>query len=141
MRSALADLRLTAPAGCTARRHGGLGWLNTMRNMKILAGAGAYVASTSSHWEEHLEVPDLSCGTYSLPAGGSDPQWPHTEDEIYLVTRGKATLWTASGSASMGPGDVAFVPAGEEHRFVDVVENFAVVVVFGPAEFSRAHGD
>jgi mannose-6-phosphate isomerase-like protein (cupin superfamily) len=106
--------------------------------MKILAGAGTYVATSGSHWEEHLEVPDLSCGTYSLPAGGSDPQVPHTEDEIYLVTRGAATLWTHDGTAPMRPGDVAFVPAGEEHRFVDIVEDFAVVVVFGPAEYSRA---
>jgi hypothetical protein len=44
----------------------------------------------NSHWEEHLEVPDLSCGTYSLPAGGSDPQSPHTEDELYILTRGRA---------------------------------------------------
>jgi mannose-6-phosphate isomerase-like protein (cupin superfamily) len=108
--------------------------------MKILAGAGTYVASTGSHWEEHLEVPDLSCGTYSLPAGGSDPQSPHAEDEIYVVTRGSATLWTPTGATPLGPGDVAFVPAGEEHRFVDIIEDFAVLVVFGPAEHSRAQG-
>jgi mannose-6-phosphate isomerase-like protein (cupin superfamily) len=106
--------------------------------MKILTGAGTYVATTTSHWEEHLGVPDLSCGTYSLPAGGTDPQSPHTEDELYLVTSGRATLWTASGTAPMRPGDVAFVPAGEEHRFVDIVDDFAVVVVFGPAEDSRS---
>lgn len=109
--------------------------------MNLLQGAGTYVATTSSHWEEHLVVPDLSCGTYSLPAGGSDPQSPHTEDEIYLVTRGTATLWTPSGTAQLGPGDVAFVPAGEEHRFVDIVEDFAAIVVFGPAEYSRAEKD
>jgi mannose-6-phosphate isomerase-like protein (cupin superfamily) len=106
--------------------------------MEILAGAGSYVASSGGHWEEHLTVPDLSCGTYSLPAGGSDPQSPHTEDEIYIVTRGSATLWTPTAAASVTTGDVVFVPAGEEHRFVDVVEDFAVVVVFGPAEYSRA---
>jgi mannose-6-phosphate isomerase-like protein (cupin superfamily) len=106
--------------------------------MEILAGAGTYVATTSSDWQEHLDVPDLSCGTYSLPAGGSDPQSPHTEDEIYVVTHGRATLWTAGGAVQLGPGDVAFVPAGEEHRFVDIVEDFAVLVVFGPAEYSRA---
>jgi quercetin dioxygenase-like cupin family protein len=106
--------------------------------MQILAGAGEYVASTSVHWAEHLEVPDLSCGTYSIPAGGTDPQSPHTEDEIYVVTQGRATLWTPDASAEMGPGDVAFVFAGEEHRFVDVAEDFAVLVVFGPAEYSRA---
>jgi mannose-6-phosphate isomerase-like protein (cupin superfamily) len=106
--------------------------------MNLLAGAGTYVPTTSSHWEEHLAVSDLSCGTYSLPTGGSDPQSPHTEDEIYFVTAGTATLWTPSGAAQLKPGDVAFVPAGEEHRFVDIVEDFAVVVVFGPAEYSRA---
>jgi mannose-6-phosphate isomerase-like protein (cupin superfamily) len=108
--------------------------------VEILAGAGQYVATSSSDWREHLEVPDLSCGTYSLPSGATDPQSPHTEDEIYVVTRGRATLWTPGGSASMGPGDVAFVPASEEHRFVDIVEDFAVLVVFGPAEYSRAEG-
>jgi quercetin dioxygenase-like cupin family protein len=41
----------------------------------------------------------------------------------------------------MRTGDVAFVPAGEEHRFVDIVEDFAVVVVFGPAELSRAQAE
>jgi len=108
--------------------------------MKILAGAGTYVASTSSHWAEHLEVPDLSCGTYSLPAGGSDTQSPHSEDEIYVVTRGTATLWTPGGTAPMRPGDVAFVPAGEEHRFVDIVEDFAVVAVSVKKKYSRAPG-
>ncbi len=111
-----------------------------MACMQILAGAGSYVATTATDWQEHLEVPDLSCGTYSLPAGGTDPQSPHTEDEIYVVTRGRATLWTPDASAELGPGDVAFVPAGEEHRFVDIVEDFAVLVVFGPAEYSRAEG-
>src|SRR3954453_24255466 len=108
--------------------------------MRILAGAGSYVASTGGHWVEHLEEADLSCGTYSLPAAGDDAQSPHTEDEIYVVARGRATLWTPTGSAPMGPGDVAFVAAGEEHRFVDIVEDFAVLVVFGPAEYSRAEG-
>ena len=109
--------------------------------MRILTTAGAYVppaGDAPNHYAEHLSVPDLSVGTYSIPAGGVDDQTPHTEDEIYVVTRGRATLWTRSGNAPMHPGDVAFVPAGEEHRFVDIVEDFAVVVVFGPAEYSRA---
>ena len=108
--------------------------------MKIINGAGAFTAAGgAAHWVEQLRVPDLSVGTYSIPAGGIDDQTPHTEDEIYVVTHGRATLWTPSGSAQVGPGDVAFVPAGEEHRFVDIVEDLAVVVVFGPAEYTRAH--
>jgi quercetin dioxygenase-like cupin family protein len=33
---------------------------------------------------------------------------------------------------------VAFVPAGEEHRFIEIAEGFTAVVVFAPAEGSRA---
>jgi quercetin dioxygenase-like cupin family protein len=43
-----------------------------------------------------------------------------------------------SRAAQVGPGDVAFVPAGEAHRFVDILEDLSVLVVFGPAEYSRA---
>ena len=88
--------------------------------MEILAGAGTFVPTTGSHWEEHLEVPDLSCGTYSLPAGGSDPQSAHTEDELYLVTRGTATLasvdWRAGDSLVFG-SESAGLPAGVRAAF------------------------
>mgnify|MGYP003477034432 CR=1 FL=1 len=106
--------------------------------MHELIGAGRFTATGSAQYVEHLRVPDLSCGTYSLPAGAHDPQDPHTEDELYVCTAGRATLWTPGGTATMTPGSVVFVPAGEEHRFVEVTEDFAVVVVFGPAEESRA---
>jgi quercetin dioxygenase-like cupin family protein len=33
---------------------------------------------------------------------------------------------------------VIFVPAGEEHRFTNVTEDLALLVIFGPAEESRA---
>ena len=106
--------------------------------MRLLATAGRHTDSTSQHWVEHLRVPHLSVGTYSLPAGGTDPQQPHTEDEIYVCTGGHATLWTPTHSVPMRPGDVAFVLAGEEHRFVDIAEDFTVIVVFGPAEGTAA---
>jgi mannose-6-phosphate isomerase-like protein (cupin superfamily) len=108
--------------------------------MQIIPDAGAYrppAAGRGSHWVEHLSVPDLTVGTYSLPAGGVDAQAPHTEDEIYVVTAGRARLEAAFGGVDVGPGSVAYVPAGEEHRFVDVTDDFAVLVVFAPAEHSR----
>jgi mannose-6-phosphate isomerase-like protein (cupin superfamily) len=82
-------------------------------------------------------VPDLSVGTYSIPAGGFDDQTPHTEDEIYVVTAGRARILTPSGSAEIGPGSVIYVPTAEEHRFVDVTEDIALVVVFAPPYESR----
>jgi mannose-6-phosphate isomerase-like protein (cupin superfamily) len=114
--------------------------------MRIIEGAGTFTSPTGTHptdpegldWVEQLRVPDLSVGTYCIPAGGVDTQSPHTEDEIYVVTAGRATIDTDSGRAAVKPGDVIFVPAGEGHRFVDVEENLALLVFFGPAEGSRA---
>ncbi len=107
--------------------------------MQIIEGAGAWMppAGAANDWAEHLRVPDLSVGTYCIPAGGIDDQSPHTEDEIYVVTTGRARIVTPDGAAEVGPGSVVFVPAGEEHRFDDVTEDLALLVVFGPAYGSR----
>jgi mannose-6-phosphate isomerase-like protein (cupin superfamily) len=106
--------------------------------MQILTGAGTHTAAGGAHWAEHLRAAGLSCGTYSLPRGAGDPQQPHTEDEVYVCTTGRATLVTPGGSAELSPGCAAFVPAGEEHRFTGVDEDFTVLVIFGPAEGTRA---
>ena len=108
--------------------------------MQIIDGAGVYTAASGepAHWAEHLRVPDLSVGTYSIPAGGTDTQTPHTEDEIYVVTSGRAVIETPAATAPVSPGSVIFVPALEEHRFTNVTEDLALLVIFGPAEESRA---
>jgi mannose-6-phosphate isomerase-like protein (cupin superfamily) len=103
--------------------------------MRVISGAGEFTADS---WIEHLRVADLSVGTYCIPAWGTDEQAPHTEDEIYIVTAGRATLASGGEAAEVRPGSVVFVPAGEVHRFTDIAEDLAVVVVFGPAEYSRA---
>jgi mannose-6-phosphate isomerase-like protein (cupin superfamily) len=108
--------------------------------MRIIDGAGAWAApqaGTANDWVENLRVADLSVGTYCVPAGGTDDQSPHTEDEIYVVTAGRATIITPGAREQVGPGAVIFVPAGEEHRFVDITEDLALLVVFGPAYGSR----
>lgn len=108
--------------------------------MMIVEGAGAWTApgaGAPNDWVEHLRVPDLSVGTYCIPAGGVDDQSPHTEDEIYVVTAGRARIVTPDGAADVRPGSVIFVAAGEEHRFVDVTEDLALLVVFGPAYGAR----
>lgn len=103
-----------------------------------IVNAGTFVAPDgTAHYAEQLRVPDLSLGTYSLPVGAVDPQGPHTEDEVYVVVRGRARFVADSGEAEVGPGSVLYVPAGEAHRFVDVTEDLTVLVVFGPAEGTR----
>lgn len=110
--------------------------------MRVLSEAGrpAVTAGGEVVWVENLRVADLSVGTYTIPAGTADPQDPHTEDELYVCTAGRATLWTPDGSCPVGPGTVVFVAAHEEHRFVDVEEDLTVLVVFGPAEYTRDPG-
>jgi mannose-6-phosphate isomerase-like protein (cupin superfamily) len=101
--------------------------------MEVLAEAGAFRPG----YVEHLRTADLSVGTYGIAAGGLDGQSPHTEDEVYVVTAGRARLATPGGTVDVGPGSVVFVPAGEEHRFEDISEDLSVLVVFGPAEYTR----
>jgi mannose-6-phosphate isomerase-like protein (cupin superfamily) len=107
--------------------------------MQLIAGAGVYTptASDKVHWVEHMRSADLSVGTYSIPAGGTDAQDPHTEDEVYVITAGTARLRADSGEVAVAAGSVIFVPANERHHFVDVTSDFAALVIFAPAEYSR----
>jgi mannose-6-phosphate isomerase-like protein (cupin superfamily) len=89
-------------------------------------------------WIELLAVPDLSVGLYVLAADAVDEQQPHTEDEVYVVLGGRGRFTAGDETRRCGPGDVIFVPARVPHRFHDIVEELRVVVVFGPAEGSRA---
>ena len=109
--------------------------------MRVIAEAGTFTppdGSEPNHWIVHLDSADLSVGTYSIPAGGLDDQTPHTEDEIYVVRAGRATLVTSSGTAEVGPGSVVFVPAMEAHQFTEILEDLALLVIFAPPYGSRA---
>lgn len=111
-----------------------------MREVRIVSRTGGFSASGAAptHFVEHLRASALSCGTYSIPAGGTDDQRPHREDEVYYVTAGRARFVADSGSADVGPGDLIFVPAGEQHRFVDISEDLSLLVVFAPPYSGRA---
>ena len=89
-------------------------------------------------WIEFQRSDDLSTGLYVLDVGEVDTQDPHTEDEIYVCVSGRARFVTSSSECEVVPGTVIFVPAREQHRFVDVMQRLELVVVFGPAEGSRA---
>ncbi len=108
--------------------------------MQLLDHAGVFSSpedGQNRHWVEHLRTADLSVGTYSVPLDGQDEQTPHTEDEIYVVVTGRGALQTPDQRVEIGPGSVLFVPANEEHRFVDLTEPLTVLVVFAPAEGTR----
>ena len=64
---------------------------------------------------------------------GTDPQTPHTRDEVYVVVQGTGEFVNGPDRESFGPGDVLFVPAGVEHRFERFTEDLIVWVIFyGP---------
>lgn len=88
-------------------------------------------------YHEFLSVPDLSCGLYVLEEGAADPQGPHTEDEIYVVMSGRARITVGGEVRDLVAGSIVFVAADVEHRFHDIEERLVLVVVFGPAEYSR----
>lgn len=89
-------------------------------------------------YTEFLRVPAMSAGVYVLPAGAADPQQPHTEDELYIVLRGRARIQVAEEDAEVGPGVAVFVPANVVHRFHSIEEDLSVLVLFAPAEYSQA---
>ena len=64
---------------------------------------------------------------------GSDPQTPHTKDEVYVVVAGRGQFLNGDERHPFAQGDVLFVPAGVTHRFADFTDDFAAWVFFyGP---------
>jgi mannose-6-phosphate isomerase-like protein (cupin superfamily) len=94
-------------------------------------------AETGRLYLEFLRTHDLSVGLYVLPAGATDPQGPHTEDEVYHVISGRAEIQVGSEDRPVEAGSVIFVGADVEHRFHDIEEELVVLVVFGPAEYTH----
>jgi mannose-6-phosphate isomerase-like protein (cupin superfamily) len=91
-------------------------------------------AESGKLYREFLRVPAMSAGLYVLAAGATDHQKPHREDEIYYVLRGRARFKAGTEDREVSSGDVIFVAAEVGHRFYDIVEDLAVLVVFAPAE-------
>jgi quercetin dioxygenase-like cupin family protein len=89
-------------------------------------------------YHEFISVPDLSGGLYTLEAGAIDGQSPHGEDELYVVMEGRGMVSVGDDERPVRPGSVIFVGAGVSHRFHDISERLVLLVMFGPAEYSRA---
>ena len=83
---------------------------------------------------EFLRVPSLSAGLYVLPAGATDTQAPHTEDEIYYVVSGRGMIRVGQADRPIEPGSFVYVKTHDEHRFHSITEELTLLVVFAPAE-------
>ena len=95
-------------------------------------------AADDQLYREFLRVPSLSAGLYVLDAGATDPQSPHTEDELYYVVAGRGDITVGGESRAVSAGSLVFVAATVPHHFHDIVDRLEILVVFGPAE--RAPG-
>ena len=91
-------------------------------------------AQSGKSYREFLRVPCMSAGLYVLPAGATDLQRPHHEDEMYYVVRGRARFKAGDEDREISAGSILFVAAEVEHRFHDIAEELAVMVFFAPAE-------
>ena len=92
--------------------------------------------SSNKLYLEFLKVPDLSMGLYVLPAGGTDPQSPHTEDEVYYVASGRGKILVADENRDVQAGSIVYVPKHVAHRFHSIEEELRILVFFAPAEYS-----
>ncbi len=90
--------------------------------------------ATEARYDEFLRRASMSAGVYVIPAGASDPQRPHGEDEVYVVLTGRATIAVADERRPVGAGAVVFVGREVVHRFDDVTEDLRLLVFFAPAE-------
>jgi len=71
---------------------------------------------------------------------GTDPQSPHTRDEVYVVAEGTGTFAIEGKTVPLGPGDFLFAPAGVPHRFEAFSADFAVWVLFYGPEGGESPG-
>lgn len=105
-----------------------------MKTFQHLPDISAQRAREGKLYLEFFRAPALSVGVYVLPAGGTDPQRPHKEDEVYYVVRGAARMRVGSAEQSVSAGSFIFVAAEVEHRFFDIREELEVLVFFAPPE-------
>jgi mannose-6-phosphate isomerase-like protein (cupin superfamily) len=89
-------------------------------------------ATFSDHWNPRI-VADLNGQQVKLVKFRGEFVWHHhdTEDELFLVHRGRFRMEFRDRIVELGPGEMIVVPHGVEHR--PVAEDEVEVVLFEPA--------
>jgi mannose-6-phosphate isomerase-like protein (cupin superfamily) len=98
-----------------------------------LADLKAAQARGTDPYYEFLRVPTLNCGLYVLPAGATDRQTPHPEDEVYFVLEGLGVFSVEGADRTVQAGSILYVKAGVEHRFHSIAQDLVVLVFFSSA--------
>jgi mannose-6-phosphate isomerase-like protein (cupin superfamily) len=110
-----------------------------MADIQDVAERLSEIATDRHDFAEFFRSPSgsLSLTIARWPAGSVDDQTPHTEDEVYYVMDGRAALVVEGSRTDVAPGTVAFVAAGDNHRFVDISQDLEVLVFWSPARHSN----
>jgi mannose-6-phosphate isomerase-like protein (cupin superfamily) len=100
-----------------------LGWRDALA--KLPTPAGQRFVGTFAHGTLVVEL---------YAPRGSDPQKPHTRDELYVVVAGRGTFFCDGTRFAFETGDALFARAGAVHRFEEFSDDLAVWVMFYGAE-------
>ncbi len=79
---------------------------------------------------EFLNESAVNCGIYFLPAGSTDMQAPHDDDEVYVVLGGRARMRLDEEERDVGPGSLLYVGATTRHSFFEIEEDMTLLVLF-----------
>ena len=71
---------------------------------------------------------------------GTDPQKPHTRDELYFVASGSGEFICGETRQPFGPTDILFAAAGITHRFENFSNDLTVWVMFYGPEGGEENG-
>ncbi|MBK1630454.1 cupin [Thiohalocapsa halophila] len=91
----------------------------------------AKIEPGSPRFQEVLRTPSLSCSIYHLPAGSTQMQSAHEEDELYLVLEGRARLRVGAEDQLVQKGSIMYVHTACDHAFFDIEEDLTVLAFFG----------
>jgi len=98
---------------------------NVTRALELLPGPeGQRFATVFQHSSLLVEI---------YAPRGTDPQQPHTRDELYFVASGTGEFVCGDTRTTFGPTDILFAAAAVAHRFENFSGDLTVWVMFyGP---------
>ena len=89
-------------------------------------------------FNEFLRRDSMSLEVYRLEAGATDPQDPHTEDEVYYIVTGSEKIRIGDDVHPVEPGDIIFVEREIDHYFFDIESELVTLIFFAPPYGSLA---
>jgi mannose-6-phosphate isomerase-like protein (cupin superfamily) len=103
----------------------------TRSHLTVAEGLSGLPGSKGERFVELFRHGTLSVELYA--PRGTDPQEPHSRDEVYVVASGSGWFRNGNDRHRFAAGDVLFVPARVVHRFEEFTADLVVWVFFyGP---------